>query len=124
MYKRIANAKNSDDLYELQIEMIDRFGLLPDEAKALINLTELRIEAMALGITEIRIGEAGGKLRFSDRPNIEPMALIQLLQSRKGRYHMEGPQILHITTDLPSEEQRLQAVRELMNELGQGQIKD
>ncbi len=117
MYKRIASAKNSNELYELQIEMIDRFGLLPDEAKALIKLTELRIEAMALGITEIRIGEAGGRVKFTEKPNIEPMALIQLLQSRKGRYRMEGPQILHVISELPSEEQRLQAVRELMKGL-------
>ncbi len=117
MYKRIANAKNTEELYELQIEMIDRFGLLPDEAKALIKLTELRIEAMAMGITEMRIGEEGGRLRFSEKPNIEPMALIQLLQSRKGRYRMEGPQTLHLTAELPSEDQRLQAVKEVMNEL-------
>jgi len=79
MYKRIANAKSTEELYELQIEMIDRFGLLPDEAKTLIKLTELRIEAMEMGITEIRFGESGGKLKFSEKPNIEPMALIQLL---------------------------------------------
>ncbi len=124
MYKRIANAKNDEELYELQIEMIDRFGLLPDEAKALINLTELRLQAMIMGITEIRIGESGGRVKFSDKPNIDPMALIQLLQSAKGRYRMEGPQILHLMMELPSEEQRLQAVKELLNELGQGQIKD
>ena len=123
MYKRIANAKNSEELYELQIEMIDRFGLLPGEAKALVNLTELRLHAMAMGITEIRIGESGGRIKFAEKPNIDPMALIQLLQSAKGRYRMEGPQILHLIMELPAEEQRLQAVRELMNELGQGSAK-
>ncbi|GBE09385.1 transcription-repair-coupling factor [bacterium BMS3Abin11] len=124
MYKRIANAKSTEELYELQIEMIDRFGLLPDEAKALIKLTELRIEAMTLGITEIRIGEAGGRLKFKPKPNIEPMALIQLLQTGKGKYRMEGPQILHLMMELSSEEQRLQTVKELLNELGSGQAKD
>ena len=119
IYKRIANAKNTEELYELQIEMIDRFGLLPDEAKALINLTELRQQAMDIGITEIRVGEAGGRIKFSEKPNIEPLTLIQLLQSGKGRYRMEGPQILHLMADLVSEEQRLQAVKELFNQLGQ-----
>ena len=119
MYKRIANAKNTEELYELQIEMIDRFGLLPDEAKALINLTELRQQAMDIGITEIRLGEAGGRIKFSEKPNIEPLTLIQLLQSGKGRYRMEGPQVLHLMADLVSEEHRLQAVKELFNQLGQ-----
>jgi transcription-repair coupling factor (superfamily II helicase) len=124
MYKRIANAKNAEQLYELQIEMIDRFGLLPDEAKALINLTELRLQAMAMGITEIRLGESGGRVKFADKPNIDPMALIQLLQSGKGIYRMEGPQILHLMMEPATEEQRLQAVRELFNELMQGQTQD
>ena len=124
MYKRIANAKNAEDLYELQIEMIDRFGLLPDEAKALINLTELRLQAMEMGITEIRLGESGGRVKFADKPNIDPMVLIQLLQSGKGIYRMEGPQILHLILEAATEEQRLQAVRELFNELMQGQTQD
>ena len=58
MYKRIANATDAEALYELQIEMIDRFGLLPDPVKALIRLTEFRIEAMALGtpVMAFRVG--------------------------------------------------------------------
>src|SRR5690606_16640148 len=39
MYKRIAGAKNDDELTELQVEMIDRFGLLPDQAKLLFKVT-------------------------------------------------------------------------------------
>ena len=124
MYKRIANAKNTEELYELQIEMIDRFGLLPGEAKALITLTELRLQALELGITEIRIGEAGGRVKFSEKPNIEPMALIQLLQSGRGRYRMEGPQLLHLMMELPAEEQRLQVVKSLFEELGQHQVSE
>jgi len=120
IYKRIANAKNTEELYELQIEMIDRFGLLPDEAKALIKLTELRIEAVALGITAIRIGEAGGHIRFAEKPNIDPMALVHLLQSTKGRYRMEGPRILHLIMELPAEENRLRAIKGLFDELDPG----
>jgi transcription-repair coupling factor (superfamily II helicase) len=124
MYKRIASAEDSTELRELQVEMIDRFGLLPDEAQALIYLTELRLQALALGITEIRIGEAGGRVKFSEKPNIEPMALIQLLQSGKGRYRMEGPQLLHLMMELPAEEQRLQVVKSLFEELGQHQVSE
>ena len=79
---------------------------------------------MKMGITEIRIGESGGRVKFSEKPNIEPMALIQLLQSGRGRYRMEGPQVLHIMMELVSEEQRLQAVKALFDELGQHQIND
>ena len=108
----------------MQIEMIDRFGLLPEEAKSLIELTELKLAAMSLGISEIRVGEAGGRIKFIENPNIDPLVLIRLLQSAQGRYRMEGPQILHLVMELPEKEQRLRAVRELFSELGQGQTED
>jgi transcription-repair coupling factor (superfamily II helicase) len=104
--------------------MIDRFGLLPEEAKSLIELTELKLAAMSLGIKEIRVGEAGGRIKFIESPNIDPLVLIRLLQSAQGRYRMEGPQILHLDMELPEKEQRLRAVRELLAELGQGQTED
>lgn len=42
LYKRIAGSKNKDQLKELQVEMIDRFGLLPEPVKNLFQVTELR----------------------------------------------------------------------------------
>ena len=124
MYKRIANSRDEDELYELQIEMIDRFGLLPEEAKSLIALTELKLAAMSLGISEIRVGESGGRVKFIENPDIDPLILIRLLQSAQGRYRMEGPQILHLVMELPEKEQRLRAVRKLFTELGQGRAED
>ena len=42
LYKRIASAKDANVLRELQVEMIDRFGLLPDMTKNLFEIAELR----------------------------------------------------------------------------------
>jgi len=95
MYKRIANARDDAELYELQIEMIDRFGLLPPEAKQLFALTSLRLKAVALGIDEIRIGREGGRLRFGKQPAVDPLAIIRLIQSRPREFRMDGPQTLH-----------------------------
>jgi transcription-repair coupling factor (superfamily II helicase) len=124
MYKRIANAKNSEELYEIQIEMIDRFGLLPDEAKALIRITELRQMASDLGIREVRMGEHGGRIRFAEKPNIDPMALIQLIQTGSGDYGMEGPQVLLLTSELADEEQRIEALRKLLDHLARHKLEE
>ena len=45
LYKRIANAADEDGLKELQVEMIDRFGLLPEPTKNLVRLTLLKLQA-------------------------------------------------------------------------------
>jgi transcription-repair coupling factor (superfamily II helicase) len=122
MYKRIANAGDSEELYELQIEMIDRFGLLPDAAKNLIALTELKIMAAELGIREIRVGEAGGRLSFVERPNIDPLGIITLIQSKPNLYRMEGPQVLHVLQETEDADERISLVRALLDELGDHRV--
>src|SRR5690606_27721620 len=73
LYKRISSARESEDLRELQVEMIDRFGLLPDPAKHLFATAELKLQATALGIRKLDLGESGGRLQFVEKPSIDPM---------------------------------------------------
>ncbi|WP_333623653.1 transcription-repair coupling factor, partial [Stenotrophomonas indicatrix] len=74
LYKRISSARDSDALRELQVEMIDRFGLLPDAAKNLFAIAELKLQASSLGIRKLDLGENGGRIVFESKPNIDPMA--------------------------------------------------
>jgi transcription-repair coupling factor (superfamily II helicase) len=91
LYKRISSARDSDALRELQVEMIDRFGLLPDAAKHLFAIAELKLKANTLGIRKLDLGENGGRIVFESKPNIDPMAVIQLIQKQPNLYAMEGP---------------------------------
>ena len=52
LYKRLASAGNLEDITELQVELINRFGLLPDQTKALIAQTEFKLRCDALGATK------------------------------------------------------------------------
>ena len=47
MYNRISSAENQEKLKAIQIEMINRFGLFPEELKSLFIQNELKIEAFA-----------------------------------------------------------------------------
>src|SRR3546814_19499281 len=64
LYKRIASARDSEALRELQVEMIDRFGLLPEPAKNLFAVAELKLTATGLGIRKLDLGERGGRIEF------------------------------------------------------------
>ena len=55
LYKRIASAKDDNELKDLKIEMIDRFGLLPDATKNLFASTSLRIFSKKIGIEKVNI---------------------------------------------------------------------
>lgn len=116
-YKRIASAKDSNELRELQVEMIDRFGLLPDQAKNLFRVTELKLKATPLGITKIEMGDSGGRIKFASEPNIDPMKIITLIQNQSKTYKMDGQDKLRIVLDMPDAESRIKAVEQFLDEL-------
>jgi len=117
LYKRIASARDSAGLRELQVEMIDRFGLFPDAIKALFEIAELRLIAERLGIMKIDFGPQGGRVEFSEQTRANPAALIRLIQARSRDYRMEGPRKLRILMQEPDETARFQEIRSLLGEL-------
>ena len=114
LYKRISSARNAEELRELQVEMIDRFGLLPDPARHLFAIAELKHEATRLGIRKLDLGPTGGRVQFESKPNVDPMTVIQLIQKQPRHYTMDGPDKLRIKLELPDATSRLQAARALL----------
>ncbi|MCX7515290.1 transcription-repair coupling factor [Frateuria sp. STR12] len=118
LYKRIASARNEDQLRDLQVEMIDRFGLLPEPTRTLFALSSLKLMATPLGIRKLDIGASNGRITFRDKPDIEPMAIIRLIQSQPRVYKLDGQDKLKITLDLPGVAERIRATQEVLVQLG------
>lgn len=114
LYKRISSARDNTALRELQVEMIDRFGLLPDAAKHLFAVAELKLQCNALGIRKLELGENGGRIVFEAKPSIDPMAVIQMIQKQPKLYTMDGPDKLRIKHPLPLPEDRFNAAKALL----------
>jgi len=115
-YKRIASANNNDSLRDLQVELIDRFGLLPDALKYLFRVTKIKLLTMQLGIEKIDIGEQSGKIVFNQKPNIDPLKIINLIQSNPGQYRFDGKQTLRITHQSDELEIRFIQTEDLLKE--------
>ncbi|MGO1748738.1 MAG: transcription-repair coupling factor [Marinobacter sp.] len=90
LYKRIASVSDRNALKELQVEMIDRFGLLPEPAKNLMQQTELRLQAEALGIVKVDAGKEWGRLEFGNSTPVDPLVLVKKMQSAPDTYRLEG----------------------------------
>jgi transcription-repair coupling factor (superfamily II helicase) len=116
-YKRIASAEDSAALRELQVEMIDRFGLLPDPAKTLFEIAELRVRAAPIGIRKIDANNAGGKIAFSENTAVDPLALVKLVQSDARRFSLDGPDKLRFRIPSASDEERLAVVESVLKRL-------
>ena len=117
LYKRISAAKNNADLDTLQIEMIDRFGLLPEPTRHLFAVTTLKLKAKDLGITRIDANEQGGKIEFAAKPNIDLAKLIELIQRDPKNYKLENAQTLRFHVKLEKSDQRLPWLMNLLERL-------
>jgi transcription-repair coupling factor (superfamily II helicase) len=118
LYKRIASARNGDELGELQVEMIDRFGLLPDSVKHLFAVTALKLAATPLGIRKLEVGANGGRVIFRPQPAIEPLTIIKLIQSQPRVYALDGQDKLKFKMPLEGALERLRAANDLLVTLG------
>jgi transcription-repair coupling factor (superfamily II helicase) len=117
LYKRIANAQTANDLRDLQIEMIDRFGLLPEPTKTLFSITELKQQATALGIKKIDVHSEGGRVLFLPEPNIDLGALILLIQTQPQVYKLDGQDKLRFVQKFEGVEAKIKFVFALLNTL-------
>ncbi len=117
LYKRLASARDREELREIEVEMIDRLGPLPEPARNLVAVTDLRLQVQPLGIRKIEAGPAGGRILFTDAPRIEPERLICLLQSEPQSYRLEGGNTLKFCCPLPQPQERIGKVRQLIEHL-------
>jgi transcription-repair coupling factor (superfamily II helicase) len=117
MYKRIASARNRDELRELQVEMIDRFGLLPEPARNLLEITELKLKVQPLGIRKIEAGPISGRILFDDAPRIDPANLIRLIQTKPKEFKLDGGDKLKFFRDMAEPGQRLRQVNAVLEQL-------
>ena len=117
LYKRLSNCQTKEDLHELQVEMIDRFGLLPDEVKALFQLAELRQFGEQLGLKKIEAGPNGGRLQFTENTAVEPMTIVSMVQNNPAIFRLQNNDQLSFTMPMDSAEQRFSEVNKILQQL-------
>jgi len=117
LYKRISAADTEDELRELQVELIDRFGLLPEGAKNLMRIAAIKKSAARLGIEKIDAADAGGYFIFGPDSRVDPLALIQLVQSESRNYRLQGSHRLQIREELDDIDKRFATIENLLDQL-------
>jgi transcription-repair coupling factor (superfamily II helicase) len=116
LYKRLANCDDEDALTLLREELVDRFGPLPDQARALIECHRLRILGKPLGISRVDATDSAVQLQFIPNPPIEPIKVLKLVQSRRN-YKLAGPNGIRIEAKLADLQAKIAAIRQAFSEL-------
>jgi transcription-repair coupling factor (superfamily II helicase) len=117
LYKRVSGAASRNELRDLQVELIDRFGLLPDAAKNYMRIAAIKLDATRLGIKKIDAADAGGYLLFGDQTRADPHALVTLVQNEGQIYRMQGAHRLQFRFDLADANERFAHVENLLDTL-------
>ncbi|MBA3660662.1 MAG: transcription-repair coupling factor [Gammaproteobacteria bacterium] len=118
-YKRIASAKSDRELDEIQIEMIDRFGLTPTYLKNLFAIALLKLKAQQLNIMKVELNAHAGKIEFGNEPKVNPETIIKLIQSEYGMYKLDGPTRLKLTLGDHQVEERITLANAILSKLGE-----
>ncbi len=117
LYKRISGCATPAELRELQVELIDRFGLLPEPAKNLLRIAALKQRAGSLGIEKIDAANVGGYMVFARESRIDALALVKLVQSGPATYKLKGSHRLQFRQELSDVSRRFAAVENLLETL-------
>lgn len=117
LYKRISNAKDQETLDDIRVELIDRFGLLPDYLKNLFAVTEIKHAAQNIGINKIEATDTIIKIKFDEHPNINPMKLIEMIQTQSKLYHFDGKQTFRILKSAEETGQRAKQIYDVIDAL-------
>ena len=116
LYKRLANCTDNDQLDDMQSELIDRFGLLPNPARALLDCHRLRIAAKPLGIVRIDASTESIQIQFIPNPPIDPAEIIRLIQSSR-EYSLAGQDRLKVQVQIADVNKRVIRIKELIHRL-------
>jgi len=116
-YKRISASQTNNELRDLQIEMIDRFGLHPEPLKLLFRLTKLRFRAQSCGIKKIDTGLVNGYIQFGPNTKTDPMALVHLIQKTPLQFKFGKANQLKFVHQCETPEDKLNFVNALIDEL-------
>jgi transcription-repair coupling factor (superfamily II helicase) len=117
-YKKLATAKNADQIDALLEELVDRFGKLPSQAQTLIDVHRLRVIAKPYGVVKVDAAPGVITITFKKDPPIDSMKIIQMIQKNK-HIKLAGNEKLRIERALPETKDRAQMVRDVLRSLGQ-----
>ncbi|WP_038369691.1 transcription-repair coupling factor [Brackiella oedipodis] len=116
-YKRLSHVQDNADIMAIQEEMIDRLGTLPEPAKLLLASHKIRLQAEQFDINVVDISETQAQFSFSAKPQVDPVSLIELVQSNK-QVHFSGPEKIKLEYKANlSIEQRIQAVMAVLQQM-------
>ncbi|HCY15318.1 MAG: transcription-repair coupling factor [Curvibacter sp. GWA2_64_110] len=117
-YKKLATAKNTEQIDALMEEIVDRFGKLPAQTQTLIDVHRLRVIAKPYGVVKVDAAPHLITITFRKDAPVDGMRVIELIQKNR-HIKLAGNEKLRIERELPDPKARAHLVRDVLRSLGQ-----
>jgi transcription-repair coupling factor (superfamily II helicase) len=92
MYKRIASADSESAIEDIQTEIVDRYGPVPEPVRLLMAAGRLRLLCEQLGVAQIDRKGPAISVRFTETASIDPEKLMKLVAGNAKRGAKFTPQ--------------------------------
>ena len=117
LYRRLSDAEHVEHREALAAELIDRFGPLPDEAKQLLRIVEIKAQCKKACIERIDVGPKGAVLTLRDNAFPNPAGLVGLIQKNHAFWRIRPDQKIVVTGDWPTAADRLKVAERITAEM-------
>ena len=117
LYKRLADAETLETLDMLREELVDRFGDLPEAARALLDCHRVRVAAQPLGVARVDATHEAVQIQFVKNPPVEAARIVDFIGGRRGQAKLAGPDRLRVAQKLPNWQERAPAVLDILRQL-------
>jgi len=117
LYKRIASANNEEELKDLKIEMIDRFGLLPDPTNNLFESSSLKNFSQNIGILKINIYDDKAEITLNEKNSIDTSKIINLIQTKPQQFQLKNQKTLVVKEVMETDQFRIKKISDIVKSL-------
>jgi transcription-repair coupling factor (superfamily II helicase) len=118
LYRRLSSVDNEEQVSDIESEIRDRFGSLPEEVSNLLGLMTLKIYLKRLHVIRLSAGPKKTSLQFAPTTPAKPELLVKLIQSNPKNYSATPDQKLVFVAENPDWKVLLKEVKSLVDRLG------
>jgi transcription-repair coupling factor (superfamily II helicase) len=117
LYRRIARMEEANDIEAFAAELIDRFGVLPNEVEHLIQIVAIKGLCRAAGVEKLDAGARGATVSFRAKAYANPSGLVEFITAQAGTAKLRPDHTLVYQRNWDDAEDRLKGVRHLVERL-------
>ena len=116
-YKALSDIKDEEELDRIELELVDRFGQVPEQVTNLFGVMLIRRLCKELGVRDISSGPKNLSLLFSNSTKVKPEAIIKLALEQNKKFQITPEQSLIMklnSTTWPSILEELKSLKKIL----------